>query len=166
MCRRCRLVPLPDRGRTCLDTGAYLLNYKGCAECGKMLRLEKRREEREEDEEDGEETVMFAHACSGCGHEVAMHHYSFVYESEAAQQLHTMECTLCGKAEDTQKIDVAAASAPAPAPQLQDAGQGRAVAREARPAAGPVALGVSAAVRRALPDAGADDGSGGDEWED
>ncbi|GBG28822.1 Protein Churchill [Hondaea fermentalgiana] len=34
MCRQCARETLPERGRVCLDSGAYLLNWAGCASCG------------------------------------------------------------------------------------------------------------------------------------
>ncbi len=46
------------QGTTCLEGGSYLLNYNGCAECGKKSLLEERDAHREEDE-DGEETITF-----------------------------------------------------------------------------------------------------------
>ena len=36
MCRDCVKVEYPRRQRTCLDTGAYVLNFKGCSVCGKL----------------------------------------------------------------------------------------------------------------------------------
>ena len=46
------------QGGTCLEGGSYLLNYNGCAECGKKSLLEETDVQKEEDE-DGEETITF-----------------------------------------------------------------------------------------------------------
>ena len=70
MCRKCVAEEQPDRGTACLDTGAYLANFKACAACG--VRATLRATERVEDEDadaggDGggdeeEETVNFKRA--------------------------------------------------------------------------------------------------------
>ncbi|KAI9026749.1 hypothetical protein DFJ74DRAFT_661798 [Hyaloraphidium curvatum] len=35
MCHGCLVSVLPERGTTALDSGAYLVNFKGCRACGK-----------------------------------------------------------------------------------------------------------------------------------
>ena len=69
MCRKCVAEEQPDRGTACLDTGAYLANFKACAACG--VRATLRATERVEDADadaggdgggDEEETVNFKRA--------------------------------------------------------------------------------------------------------
>lgn len=36
MCRQCIKQLRPDRGKVCLAAGAYVINFKGCASCGKI----------------------------------------------------------------------------------------------------------------------------------
>jgi len=54
MCQDCVVEVRPDRGRTCVDHGAYLLNFKQCAACGVRGRLVEAARESEVVEEDDE----------------------------------------------------------------------------------------------------------------
>jgi hypothetical protein len=95
MCLGCVKVKELERDRSVLDKGAYLMNYKGCAECGSATRLESADVVRSESET--AERVHYTHRCA-CGHVVAEHRYTFA----ATDTLHvyTMECSLCGLGED------------------------------------------------------------------
>jgi len=100
MCRKCLLEVRPDRCTLCLDEGAYVINYKACAECG--LRSHPQEQSRTEEEEcegseQEEETleVNFIHACAQCGHRIATHFYREVTDAQGVRYL--MECMLCGK---------------------------------------------------------------------
>lgn len=61
MCRHCVCEVRPERGRVCLDTGAYLINFQQCSQCEKRGPIEvHQREQTEVDEDDVyEETVDF-----------------------------------------------------------------------------------------------------------
>lgn len=90
----------PNRGNICLENGSFLLNFTGCAVCGKrdfMLITN-----RSLKEEDGEEIVTYDHLCKNCHHVIARHEYTFSIMDEF--QEYTMLCMLCGKAEDTISI--------------------------------------------------------------
>lgn len=90
MCRKCLLELRPDRGSTCLDTGVFVLNFGGCAECGKRdfpkAADEESTAQSDEDggEEDGddsyEEEVTYKHKCKHCEHLIAEHYYSFTVD--------------------------------------------------------------------------------------
>eukprot|EP00042_Codosiga_hollandica_P017465 m.48187 g.48187 ORF g.48187 m.48187 type:complete len:81 (+) comp47686_c0_seq4:274-516(+) len=64
MCLKCVSEKAPDRGTTCNDTGAFMMNYLGCIEC-KSLQLVSTA--RQETEEDGEELLEFARTLSSFG---------------------------------------------------------------------------------------------------
>jgi RecJ-like exonuclease len=100
MCKDCVDVKFPDRGSSCLEKGAYLVNYKGCANC-KMLGFMEEVDRQEEQDED-EETVTFTHVCKKCGHEIAKHSYTFSHDGEF--QEYSMECLLCGQGGSTHSI--------------------------------------------------------------
>ncbi|XP_072040985.1 protein Churchill-like [Amphiura filiformis] len=107
MCVECVKDKCPDRGRTCLETGSYLLNFQGCAECHKKepIKIEARQsgteeEAAEEDAEGGEEELItFDHVCSECGHIIAEHQYTFCVDGE--YQEYSMTCMLCGRGSDS-----------------------------------------------------------------
>ncbi len=122
MCRQCVDTPLVDRGRTCLEQGAYLLNWKGCAECGdtsipvnvdvKYLVddvVVQEINDEWENETEHEEVTQFMHKCTKCGHEICEHYYRFAVEenmqgdgdNKITCQEFLMECVLCGKGCDT-----------------------------------------------------------------
>jgi|AntAceMinimDraft_5_1070358.scaffolds.fasta_scaffold55780_2 DNA-directed RNA polymerase subunit RPC12/RpoP len=98
MCRECLLEERPDRDTLCLDEGAYVINYKACAQCG--LRVQPQVHSRTDEEElldsDEEELeVNFVHACAGCGHRIAAHYYRELTSVLGVRYL--MECLLCGR---------------------------------------------------------------------
>ena len=108
MCIDCVKVKCPDRGTVCLETGCYLLNFQGCAECHKKEPLKREEtqsdgaeeeEEGEEGTEEDEELVTFNHACGSCGHVVAEHQYTFWVDGE--YQEYSMTCILCGRGADS-----------------------------------------------------------------
>eukprot|EP00800_Vazella_pourtalesii_P001944 TRINITY_DN11800_c1_g1_i1.p1 TRINITY_DN11800_c1_g1~~TRINITY_DN11800_c1_g1_i1.p1 ORF type:complete len:109 (-),score=12.56 TRINITY_DN11800_c1_g1_i1:9-335(-) len=87
MCAGCWKVTSPDRGAICNDTGAYLINYAGCKECG-SFGFPKELDRVVAADENGEEMIEFEHVCVKCGHLIAKHHYSFsVDEAEGYQVL-------------------------------------------------------------------------------
>ncbi|XP_005991558.1 protein Churchill [Latimeria chalumnae] len=97
MCRACVQREYPDRGKTCLENGSFLLNYVCCAVCSKrdfVLITNKAIEE-----EDGEEIVTYDHVCKNCHHVIARHEYTFTVVED--YQEYSMLCLLCGKAEDS-----------------------------------------------------------------
>lgn len=130
MCLECLLEHRPDRGRTCLEEGVYMINFKGCKKCGEVVELKNKKVEATEEEEveDGEftEELTFDHVCGKCGHVVAQHFYQF--QVTPTKQEFMMECMLCGRGIDeiplgvkretvgTQTITVAA---PKPALKLE-----------------------------------------------
>ena len=62
MCVACLLTVRPERGRTCLETGAYLLNYAACQGCqGRGAVISRQREEEEDEDDDGdyEQTISY-----------------------------------------------------------------------------------------------------------
>ncbi|XP_057589290.1 protein Churchill isoform X2 [Hippopotamus amphibius kiboko] len=75
MCGDCVEKEYPNRGNICLENGSFLLNFTGCAVCGKrdfMLITN-----RSLKEEDGEEIVTYDHLCKNCHHVIARHEYTF-----------------------------------------------------------------------------------------
>ena len=106
---------LPDRGRTALDCGHYLLNWRACANCGRMTEIvEAGREtdaraadEVDEGSDDGEcdETTTFMHRCATCSVVICEHYYNFRFDDERACQVYTMSCLLCGKGGSESFID-------------------------------------------------------------
>uniref|UniRef100_A0A7S0DB84 Protein Churchill n=1 Tax=Amorphochlora amoebiformis TaxID=1561963 RepID=A0A7S0DB84_9EUKA len=102
----------PERHRTCLDTGAYLLNFKGCCKCGNRVALKMvSRKVEEEEDKDGyiSEVVTFNHICAKCSHVICEHYYSFEAGEDAQEYL--MECPLCGRGAHTSLFDRAAEAA-------------------------------------------------------
>eukprot|EP01112_Ceratiomyxa_fruticulosa_P011616 TRINITY_DN3164_c0_g1_i5.p1 TRINITY_DN3164_c0_g1~~TRINITY_DN3164_c0_g1_i5.p1 ORF type:complete len:112 (+),score=26.05 TRINITY_DN3164_c0_g1_i5:148-483(+) len=101
MCVECVKSVTPDRGTTCLDTGAYMMNFKGCKVCNEK-QVKTTSLTREEDES-GKEEVTFIHVCSKCSHEVSKHSYSFEIDGEFQEE--SMDCLLCGYGERSTSID-------------------------------------------------------------
>jgi len=99
MCRECVKEEYPDRGRTCLEKGCYLFNFISCTGCGKK---EVTQINHNENNEADEEVITFEHACSHCGHVVASHVYNFTVSD--GYQEYSMDCLLCGTAEDEQSV--------------------------------------------------------------
>mmetsp|Transcript_18130 Transcript_18130/g.46047 ORF Transcript_18130/g.46047 Transcript_18130/m.46047 type:complete len:185 (+) Transcript_18130:81-635(+) len=105
MCRKCVKDALPERHNTCLDDGAYLLNWQGCGECGSRELPKRNDGETEKTNEDDqiEEETKFEHLCSACSHVVCEHYYKFSVADK--QQEYFMECILCGKGSDTVTLE-------------------------------------------------------------
>jgi hypothetical protein len=83
------------------DSGAYLVNYKGCSDCGQ--RDWPSVTDNVHTDEHDEETIEFMHSCKYCGHEIARHFWSFsVVENKMQEYL--MECGLCGKGASSVRI--------------------------------------------------------------
>uniref|UniRef100_UPI00358E1CD4 protein Churchill n=1 Tax=Myxine glutinosa TaxID=7769 RepID=UPI00358E1CD4 len=96
MCVDCVKSQFPDRGNTCLEAGAYLLNYDRCAACQERDVLQSSHRSREEVDE--EEIITYNHVCQNCHHVVAKHEYTFSIIDD--YQEYTMLCLLCGRGED------------------------------------------------------------------
>ncbi|XP_032919556.1 protein Churchill isoform X2 [Catharus ustulatus] len=121
MCGGCVGTEYPERGTTCLEGGSFLLNFVGCAQCGRRdFVLVSNRAEGLQGEE---EIVTYDHLCKNCHHLIARHEYTFSvvddYQSLKgfrASSLcpglcgvppaleYTMLCLLCGRAEDSVSI--------------------------------------------------------------
>lgn len=106
MCKLCLREPFPERGRTVLESGFYLVNFMSCAQCGQRSQsLFQGREatpQVEEDDDAYEETIEFDHKCDSCQHVIAPHYYQFkVITGESEAQEYLMSCSLCGKGEDS-----------------------------------------------------------------
>lgn len=104
MCKDCVFEEFVDREGMVCEDGAYVLNLKGCAACKKrgMVRNVERTH-REDDK--GNETVEFVHVCEWCGHEIARHRYEVAVDEAHHMHCYSMECMLCGSAEDSRSID-------------------------------------------------------------
>ncbi|XP_065663535.1 protein Churchill [Hydra vulgaris] len=98
MCINCVEAAFPERGKTCLDGGSYLLNFKGCFECGKREMVQVVEKKYKSDGED-KETVKYSHQCF-CGHYIAGHKYKFEVTTSFEQE-YEMNCLLCGVGENT-----------------------------------------------------------------
>ncbi|KAL8619557.1 hypothetical protein ACOMHN_019613 [Nucella lapillus] len=98
MCNECVKEEFPERDTMCLETGSYMLNYKGCAHCGGREVDIKNRVVTE----DVDELVTYQHVCSHCEHVVANHEYTFKVADE--YQEYEMSCLLCGNGEDSRSI--------------------------------------------------------------
>lgn len=98
MCRECVKQILPSRGNVCIESGSYLLNFKGCVVCGAKEALNITDHNKQEDD-NGEEQITYKHVCSSCDHVIAEHEYTFQVEGD--YQEYMMTCLLCGSAEDT-----------------------------------------------------------------
>ncbi|XP_065910883.1 protein Churchill-like [Dysidea avara] len=101
MCINCLKTNTPDRGSTCLEKGAYLMNFAGCHACKNVGFLKEESKVSEEDD-DGEETVTYNHVCKECDHIVASHEYTFSVDD--GFQEYSMNCTLCGYGSATVSI--------------------------------------------------------------
>eukprot|EP00117_Sycon_ciliatum_P038062 scpid92301/ scgid28354/ Protein Churchill len=101
MCRECVHEFCKDRGTTCLETGVYYINLKGCVNCSTRGELAKAECKQEEDE-DGAEEISFEHRCSKCDHVVAKHTYSFSVDD--GYQEYSMQCGLCGTGSDSRSV--------------------------------------------------------------
>lgn len=101
MCRNCVVVPYPDRGRMCLDNGAFLANFSGCVQCRRKdsAKIDNRLQS---SNTENEEQVTMQHKCDNCGHVIAEHEFAFRICGE--YQEYQMECLLCGSSEDTVSI--------------------------------------------------------------
>ncbi|XP_041262166.1 protein Churchill isoform X2 [Onychostruthus taczanowskii] len=75
MCGGCVGTEYPERGTTCLEGGSFLLNFVGCAQCGRrdFVLVSNRAEELD----GGEEIVTYDHLCKNCHHLIARHEYTF-----------------------------------------------------------------------------------------
>ncbi|XP_041262167.1 protein Churchill isoform X3 [Onychostruthus taczanowskii] len=107
MCGGCVGTEYPERGTTCLEGGSFLLNFVGCAQCGRrdFVLVSNRAEELD----GGEEIVTYDRAvggpgdlCKNCHHLIARHEYTFSVVDD--YQEYTMLCLLCGRAEDSVSI--------------------------------------------------------------
>ncbi|XP_066928913.1 protein Churchill-like [Clytia hemisphaerica] len=97
MCKECVINPFPNRNKTCLESGSYLINFKGCKECGKRELIKISNKQLKEDDE--EENITYIHTCDSCAHVIAEHEYTFSVIDE--EQEYSMNCLLCGTGEDT-----------------------------------------------------------------
>eukprot|EP00300_Choanocystis_sp_HF-7_P030116 c38877_g1_i1.p1 GENE.c38877_g1_i1~~c38877_g1_i1.p1 ORF type:complete len:123 (+),score=16.43 c38877_g1_i1:1-369(+) len=100
MCRDCVKSERPDRGTTCLETGAFFMNFRGCAACTAVNIAVIDREAEEDDE--GNETVSFTHVCGACNHVIGKH--DFTCEVIDRRHEYSMECRLCGIGSDSRGI--------------------------------------------------------------
>ena len=103
MCKECVLDAQLDRGKTCLETGAYVANLRGCAQCGDRAFPRTTDRERMEDDATGDEEVGFTHTCAECGHEIARHRWTF--QLRASVQHYEMQCRLCGLGADERDLE-------------------------------------------------------------
>ena len=79
----------------------YLINYKGCVECGRKEMLAS--SEKQVEDDGTEESIEFRHECATCRHVVATHKYTFSVDGD--YQEHTMECLLCGCGDATASVE-------------------------------------------------------------
>lgn len=102
MCIKCVKEPRPERHRSCLEQGSYLVNFSKCAVCSKkgFITIKDFVEENEDDETDGssEQVITYNHHCSSCDHLIADHYYR--YNDDEKTQDSLMECVLCGRGAD------------------------------------------------------------------
>lgn len=111
MCKMCVREPFVPRGSIALDSGAYLMNYRGCAKCQlydfphadtleKVVSTEETTNELNHTAPHSnapkhEETVTFEHVCKQCGHQISTHSFEFRIERDGSH-FYSMECNLCG----------------------------------------------------------------------
>lgn len=101
MCEDCVKEEYPDRGRMCLDTGSYLLNFRKCNFCDHKEEMQvMNKQQNGQDSE--EEFITFEHVCSHCNHVIASHEYCFRVDGDF--QEYEMDCMLCGRGEDVVTI--------------------------------------------------------------
>jgi len=99
MCLECIKEEFPDRERMCTDSGAYMANLISCASCkGNQLKAVNQTYVEESDIE----TTTYDHICGSCQHLISSHHHKFWIDGD--YQEYTMECMLCGVAEDSISI--------------------------------------------------------------
>ncbi|KAM6309142.1 protein Churchill [Aegotheles albertisi] len=98
MCGGCVDTEYPERGTTCLEGGSFLLNFVGCAQCGRrdFVLLGNRAAT---GLRGGEESVSYDHLCKNCHHLIAHHEYTFSVVDD--YQEYTMLCLLCGRGDDS-----------------------------------------------------------------
>jgi len=106
MCVGCLREAFPERERSTLERGSFMLNFAGCKQCGArddfLVEQKRRREETEDETEQSfEETIEYEHCCKRCGHVVAQHMYEFRVVQLGTVQEFSMSCALCGKGEHT-----------------------------------------------------------------
>ena len=105
MCNKCVKQEFPQRESLCAEDGIYLINFKGCSECGSLnramdsLKQVGKKVTEELDEDITKEIVRFDHSCAQCGHVCATHLHEFWIES--GYQEYRMECSLCGQGENS-----------------------------------------------------------------
>ena len=104
MCIECLKEAFPERLRSCLESGSYLINYNGCHACKDRSQFiavtDQVRTEDEEDIDTYEEAIEYIHRCSCCKHIIAHHFYQFRFLPNGNQE-YMMTCALCGKGQDT-----------------------------------------------------------------
>lgn len=102
-----------------MPDGAYMRNFAGCANCGRrdMLSITTKKDivhapksgrtrtatvaKPADTSSDEEESVVFNHVCSACGHVICQH--SYLFEADDTEQRYEMDCMLCGVGEDSRK---------------------------------------------------------------
>lgn len=102
MCEHCLIEPKPARLTFTSDSGHYTINYQSCAACQQRCALVQSAYKRHVQEEAASgdceaeytEDVQYVHECSQCQHVIATHQYCF--SVLGSEQLHTMNCQLCG----------------------------------------------------------------------
>eukprot|EP01083_Nonionella_stella_P038564 104885_1 len=96
MCRECCVEVYVDRGETVHESGAYLVNFKKCMQCGVRCMVKMKNKNVDGDEEVDEEVeITFDHHCSKCDHKICEHFYS--YQLDDGYHKYLMECQLCGR---------------------------------------------------------------------
>ena len=110
MCRECLVTVRPERGRTCLETGAFVINYAGCHACKQRSSIKSVGKEVSEDERDNgdyEETVTFHRQLADSSHPAHIHCSAIApccsqslthLSTSTAALLHTDTCSVCGHA--------------------------------------------------------------------
>lgn len=117
MCMSCVKIRYPDRGRICLETGMYLLNYRCCWSCYKcdtkdpmniadmpvnIADMPLNVADMSSEETELSEVIKYNHTCPDCGHIVASHEYTFAINE--GHQEYEMLCMLCGIGTDVLNI--------------------------------------------------------------
>ena len=98
MCKDCCVEPFIDRGETVHESGSYLVNFKGCKQCGVRSMIKIKNKEIEGDEDiDNEVEITFDHHCSKCDHKICQHFYSYELDEDDNYHKYLMECQLCGR---------------------------------------------------------------------
>lgn len=117
MCEGCLVETRPNRGKTVLDGGTFLINFKSCARCAVRAVTVVKNRNLEEDDVDSETLTFnrsFLHFicivftnfpedhCRQCDHLVAQHFWSF-YVVDGVQE-YVMDCALCGHGANSVRI--------------------------------------------------------------